>query len=122
MNRILKYKIAILSILLPAMILLAGNAVFNWHVHKSSDGNLIVHAHPFHKTGNSQSSSNHNHSAQEYFSIQHFTSFFFVLAALLFVSLSLGKIIEVSKVYHYYVKKRLLATLLPNRAPPVLAY
>lgn len=103
------------------MLMLAGNAVFNWHVHKNDQGQLIVHAHPFHSSGSSQGANGHSHSAQDCFSINQLTSFFFVLAAIFIVALLRGKSVDVSKIYHYHVKKNLLATLLPNRAPPVLA-
>ncbi|MCY1634469.1 hypothetical protein [Marinifilum sp. D737] len=121
MNLFEKYKKAFVCILLPAMLMLAGNSVFNWHVHKNDQGQLIVHAHPFHNSGNTQGASGHSHSAQDCFSINQLTSFLFVLAAVIIIALQLGKSVDISKVYHYHVKKNLLATLLPNRAPPVLA-
>jgi hypothetical protein len=120
MNFFRKAKIWVFALLLPAMMFLAGNAVFNLHVHKNSEGQLIVHAHPF-EASNSSNGCSHTHNAQECFSIQQITSFLFVLAVAFILSISLGKIIEVSKTYHYTVKKNLLGTLLPNRAPPVFA-
>jgi hypothetical protein len=120
MNFFRKAKIWVFALLLPAMMFLAGNAVFNLHVHKNCDGQLIVHAHPF-KTSNSEGGCSHSHSTHECISIQQITSFLFVLASVFILRISLGKIIEVSKVYHNTVKKNLLSTLLPNRAPPVLA-
>ena len=103
------------------MLMLAGNAVFNWHVHKNDQGQLIVHAHPFQSSGTTQGANGHSHSGHDCFSIHQLTSFLFVLSAVVIISLELGKTVDVSKVYHYRVKKNLLATLLPNRAPPVLA-
>jgi hypothetical protein len=131
-NLFQKYKKAIACILLPAILMLAGNAVFNWHVHKSEKGQLLVHAHPFSKnvacsySGNSESNSTnndnkHSHNANECFSIDQITSFLFVLAAVVAVLTHMNRLIEISKVYHYHVKKNLLASLLPNRAPPALA-
>lgn len=121
MNLFHKYKKAFVCLILPAMLLLAGNTVFNWHVHKNDQGQLIVHAHPFQNSANSQGASGHSHSAQECFSIQQITSILFVLATVLIIAINPGKTVDVSKVYHYWVKKNKLAALLPNRAPPVRA-
>ena len=102
-------------------MMLAGNTVFNWHVHKSCDGALIVHAHPFKSADSGTNGCKHSHNSNECFSIKQITNFFFVLAACIIVTRELGKIVEITKIYHYQVKKNLLAALLPNRAPPVLA-
>ncbi|PXX97746.1 hypothetical protein DF185_17400 [Marinifilum breve] len=112
--------------------MLAGNAVFNWHVHKSEQGQLFVHAHPFNKTEacskaceNADSPVNngtkHSHNSSECFSIDKITSFLFVISAIVVVVCNRNRFVETSKVYHYHVKKNLLASLLPNRAPPILA-
>ncbi|NOU61244.1 hypothetical protein [Marinifilum caeruleilacunae] len=132
MNWFQKYKIAVVCILLPAMLMLAGNAVFNWHVHKSEKGQLFVHAHPFNKSvacsyaddcANNpvKNGAKHSHNSSECFSIDKITNFLFVLAAVIVVLCNRNRFVESSKVYHYHVKKNLLASLLPNRAPPVLA-
>jgi len=120
MNGFRRIKIAILSLLLPAMILLAGNAVFNWHVHKQADGALIVHSHPYHKSGSSEGAANHHHSSHECFSIHQLTSFLFVLGVVFFLSLYIGKTIKLIKKYKCIEKRNVLDALLPNRAPPVL--
>ena len=119
MNGFRKFKIAIVSILLPAMILLAGNAVFNWHVHRQVDGTLIVHAHPYQKSGSSNGTANHHHSSHECFSLQQFTSFLFLLGSVLFIAALIGKSYEISNVYHLFIKKGIISSLLDNRAPPV---
>lgn len=121
MNFFRKIKIAVLSLLLPAMILLAGNAVFNWHVHKGADGTVMVHAHPYHKTNSSDGAASHQHSSHECFSIQHLTTFLFFLATILFLAALIGKAFELRNLYHFLVKGGILDALLPNRAPPVLA-
>ncbi len=121
MNKFLKYKIAIVSILLPAMLLLAGNAVFNWHVHKSVDGKMIVHAHPFHKAGSSQGTNSHSHSSQECFSINQLTSFLFVLSVVFFINAIIKEAKQLLQQYTYQIKVSYLDYLIPNRAPPVLA-
>ncbi|WP_421920929.1 hypothetical protein [Marinifilum sp.] len=121
MNLFQKYKTAVICILIPAFLLLAGNAAFNWHVHKNDQGQLIVHAHPF-KSANANSNGNtHSHQSNEYFSIHQITNFFFLLAAIFIVAFESKEIVDVSKDYSYHTKKSLLQSLLPNRAPPVLS-
>lgn len=121
MNAFRKIKIAVFSILIPAMMLLAGNAVFNWHVHKNADGAMIVHAHPYQKTNNSDGAANHHHSAQECFSLQQLTNFLFALGSIIFIAALIGRAYELKNLYHFQVKGGILDSLLPNRAPPVLA-
>lgn len=119
MNLFRKIKLVILSLLFPAMFLLAENAVFNWHIHKQADGRVMVHAHPYQKSGNSNGTANHHHSAQDCFSLQHLLSFFFLVGFLLFLALIQGKAVEVSMLYSFLIQKRILCNLLPNRAPPL---
>ncbi len=121
MNFFRKIKIAIISLLLPAMILLAGNAVFNWHVHKNEDGLVMVHAHPYQKTNNSDGAAGHQHSSHECFSLQQFTTFLFSLTAVFFLAALIGKAFELRNLYHFFVKGGILDALLPNRAPPIFA-
>ncbi len=120
MNRFRKFKIAILSILLPAMILLASNAVFNWHVHKQADGTVMVHAHPYQKSGSSNGTANHHHSSHECFSLHQITGFLFALASVFYLAGLIGKAFKIRNLYHLFVKGGILDSLLPNRAPPVL--
>jgi len=120
MNKFLKYKIAIVSILLPAMLFLAGNAMFNWHVHKSVDGKMMVHAHPFQKSGKAQCPISHSHSSQECFSINQLTSFLFVLSVVFFLNAIIKETSKQLKQYSYTLKVSFLDYLLPNRAPPAL--
>ena len=119
MNIFRNLKIGVLAILLPAILFLAGNAVYNLHVHKCVDGSTIVHAHPFKKASNTDNGNGHSHSAEECFSIQQITSFIFVLAGLFVLAFVKAKAVMISNLYHYEVKKNLLNYLLPNRAPPV---
>lgn len=120
MNSFRKFKIAFISILLPAMLLLAGNAVFNWHVHKCDNGKMIVHAHPYQKSS-SQNGTNHSHSCSDCLSLQQITSFLFVLTTTLVLILHCNDFVDITKTYHYHVKQNLLSCLLPNRAPPALS-
>lgn len=123
MNWFEKYKIAIVSVLMPALLILAGNAVFNWHVHKSSDGSLIVHAHPFNKAdhtseANNDSNETHKHDSKECFSIKQLTNFMFVC-----VNFAFGGVISdvddgILTAYDANFTRNQLIKLLPNRAPP----
>jgi flagellar basal body-associated protein FliL len=113
-----KLKIAIVCILLPAMVLLAANAVFNWHVHKQADGTVLVHAHPYNKSGSTEGTS-HHHSSSVYFSLHQITAFFFSLAAVFYLAAILGKVFIINTIYLFWVKRDIFEFLLPNRAPPL---
>lgn len=115
-----KIKIAIVSILLPAMILLAANAVFNWHVHKQADGTVLVHAHPYQKSGSSEETG-HHHSSSVYFSLHQITAFFFAMASVFYLAVIFGKTITIENVYHFCVKANRLNYLLPSRASPIFS-
>ncbi|RUT77726.1 hypothetical protein [Ancylomarina longa] len=118
MNKFRKFKIVFLSLLLPAFLLLEANAVLNWHVHKFADGSIIVHAHPFQKSGNSPLIPPHHHSAKACFSIQHLTGFLFALEAAFFLALCLVKLVDCISSYEYCYRGNIQEFLLPNRAPP----
>ena len=118
MNGFRKIKIAILSILFPAMILLASNAVFNLHVHRQPNGTLISHAHPYQKSGSTDGKTHHHHSSREYLSFHQITSFLFSLASIFYLATLIGKAFKLNNVYHVIVKEGILASLLPKRAPP----
>ncbi|PCH69017.1 MAG: hypothetical protein COC06_08300 [Bacteroidales bacterium] len=100
------------------MILLASNAVFNLHVHKQSNGALIIHAHPYQKSGNTDGTANHHHSSHECFSLHQITSFLFSLASVFYLAALIGKSFDLNNLYHVIVKGGILNTLLPKRAPP----
>ncbi|MCT4615486.1 MAG: hypothetical protein N4A49_11495 [Marinifilaceae bacterium] len=117
MKLIRKSRMLILSVLMPAMILLAGNAVFNWHVHRLDDGSMIVHSHPYHKDTPNQ---HKHHDSKECVSIKNITSFI-SLAAISYVfmftaKLVMGTVIE-KKAKLVYLLNRLS---LFNRPPPIL--
>ena len=120
MNGFRKFKIAIVSILLPAMMVLAGNAVFNLHVHRDSHGYVMVHAHPYQKSGSTNGTANHHHSSHECFALQQITSFLFSLTTIFFLAALIGKAFRLTNDYRIIVKEGLLISLLPKRAPPVL--
>lgn len=101
------------------MIMLAANAVYNWHVHKQADGTVLVHAHPYHKSGSAEGTRHHHHSGQEYFSLQQITAFFFSLVAGFYLAAIFSKAFIIDNVYRLLVKSSILEFLLPNRAPPI---
>ncbi|WP_096429141.1 hypothetical protein [Labilibaculum antarcticum] len=121
MNGFRKIKIAVLSILFPAMILLASNTVFNWHVHKQADGTVMVHAHPYQKSGSTNGTANHHHSSHECFSLHQITGFLFALASIFYLAGLIGKAFKITNLYHLFVKGGVLDTLLPKRAPPAFS-
>jgi len=100
--------------------MLAANTVFNWHVHRLSNGIVTTHAHPFKYSTKNQGENKHTHSEKEYFSIQQLTSFIFIIATIFIIEQTIKKYIEVSKVYDYRIKKNLLSKHLFNRGPPIV--
>jgi hypothetical protein len=66
-------KIIIIGYLLTAMI--AGmiiNHSFYIHTHKTEEGRIVVHAHPYQKGGEPASEPVHQHSSLELFILEHF--------------------------------------------------
>ena len=115
-----KIKIAVLIALLPAMLALTGNAIFNLHIHKQANGSSFVHAHPF-KTNNTSNGSSHSHSSNDCVSIHHLTSLIFVAITALFLSLVFEKQLKRVQFESLHVKFGYTASLLYNRPPPFLA-
>jgi len=115
-----KIKIAVLIALLPAMLALTGNAIFNLHIHKQANGSSYTHAHPF-NTNNSNNSSSHSHSCNDCVSIHHLTSLIFVAVTALFLSMLFEKHLKRVQFESLQVKFGYTAKLLYNRPPPYLA-
>jgi len=116
-----KIKGILLAVLFPALLLLMGNAAFNWHVHQMADGHKIVHAHPYQKSGNpDQPTNDHHHSNSEYAGIQQLTGFIFVVVQAILMAVLLGAVTQKVVIYRNRVKLSSQILLLPNRAPPVL--
>ncbi len=115
-----KIKIAVLIALLPAMLALIGNAIFNLHIHKQANGSTYVHAHPMTDSG-TQKGSSHSHTGHDCFSIQRFTAFIYVAIAALFLSLIFAKLLRRVQFESLQVKFGYTASLLNNRPPPFLA-
>jgi len=115
-----KIKIAVLIALLPAMLALTGNAIFNLHIHKQANGSSFAHAHPF-KTNNTSKGSSHSHSSNDCVSIHHLTSLIFVAITALFLSLVFEKQLKRVQFESLQVKFGYTASLLNNRPPPFLS-
>ena len=115
-----KIKIAVLIALLPAMLALTGNAIFNLHIHKQANGSSYSHAHPF-NTHNSNNGSPHSHSCNDCVSIHNLTSIIFVAITALFLSLVFEKQLKRVQFESLQVKFGYTASLLNNRPPPFLA-
>ena len=63
-----KRIIGILSIAL--ILMLIGNKAMFWHTHHLSDGSVIQHAHPYSKSQESQSGTQHQHNNFEFLLFQ----------------------------------------------------
>lgn len=84
MNTVRKYKLAFLTILLPAIFLLYFNQVNNGHYHKLPSGEIVYHAHPFQHQSNDKSPfENHRHSKSEYIIFALLSNPFVLLGAFL---------------------------------------
>lgn len=100
------------------MIMLVGNGIFNLHVHKQTNGALVVHAHPYQKSGSTDGTANHKHSSHECISLHQITSFLFAVVSVFYLATLIGKAFKINNLYHFHVKGGILDLLLPNRAPP----
>jgi len=115
-----KIKIAVLIVLLPAMLALTGNAIFNMHIHKLADGTTYVHAHPM-PDGGTQKGTTHSHSNKDFYSIRNITSFVYIAITALFLSVVFAKQLRPVHVKSLHIKRGYTATPLYNRPPPCLA-
>jgi len=115
-----KIKIAVLIALLPAMLALTGNAIFNLHIHKQTNGCSFVHAHPMQDNG-TQKGSSHSHSCNDCISIHNLTSLIFVAITALFLSLIFEKQLKRVQFESAQVKFGYTASPLYNRPPPFVA-
>ena len=115
-----KIKIAVLIVLLPAMLALIGNTIFNLHIHKLKNGSTFVHAHPMHDSG-TQKGTSHSHSCQDCANIHNLTNLLFVAITALLLSLTYAKQLKQVQFESLQVKFTYTANLLNNRAPPFLA-
>ncbi|MCZ4695649.1 hypothetical protein DWB61_13155 [Ancylomarina euxinus] len=115
-----KIKIAVLIALIPTMLALTGNAIFNLHIHKQANGSLYSHAHPF-NTHNSNNGSSHSHSCNDCVSIHNLTSLIFVAITALILSMVFEKQLRRVQFESLQTRFGYKASLLNNRPPPFLA-
>lgn len=110
-----KIKFAVLIAVIPAVLALTGNAIFNLHIHKQTDGKVLVHAHPF-NTNNGGNS--HSHTCHDCTSIQQLTNFFFVFASVFALSSIFSRVYN--RIEPKFVESNFgfTANLLNNRPPP----
>lgn len=98
-------------------IFIVNNALF-MHVHKMDDGRIVVHAHPYDKSDDSQPYKSHQHTTKELLFLDN-VKLFFVFIFLLFILLYLVKksrssflfITSFTQPYKF---------LFTSRAPPIL--
>ena len=74
-NRVFYTHCIFLPLFMIYMFILMNNILF-LHSHTLSDGTVIFHAHPYHKTGGHNSGENHHHSGFEYIVIKHFQTYY----------------------------------------------
>jgi len=115
-----KIKIAVLIALLPAMLALTGNAIFNLHIHKQTNGSSFVHAHPMQDSG-TQKGTSHSHTSNDCVSIQQITGFIFIAITALFLSLVFATQLRQVQFESLQVKFGYTPSLLNNRPPPFQA-
>ncbi|MDE5422237.1 hypothetical protein L3073_08450 [Ancylomarina sp. DW003] len=115
-----KIKTAVLIALIPAMLALTGNAIFNLHIHKQTNGCSFMHAHPTQDNG-AQKGTSHSHTCNDCVSIQQITGFIYIAITALFLGLLFAKQLRQIQVESLQVKFGYTASPLYNRPPPFLA-
>ena len=96
--------------------MIANKAIY-LHVHKASDGTLIVHAHPFNKSSDTAPIKKHNHNLLEYVLLSHFDLIF--IASLLFTLTVKFAPKIVLNVKRKKCPGQIFLTFKPLRAPPL---
>ncbi len=114
-----KIKIAMLIVLLPAMLALTGNAIFNLHIHKQEGGNSFIHAHPM-EDSETQSGATHSHSSSDCISIQQITSLIFIVIVSVFLNLITTKQIKHNQLEFSFAIFKFSPKPL-NNSPPYLS-
>lgn len=112
-NSISKQIARLLIVALGLFIL--NNAVF-LHAHRLSDGQIILHAHPYNKSQDTAPIKTHHHTAAQIFVLAHLQLLFFVLVTLSASILRIGLKRVFSYIYpflhlKFYVRSR-------GRSPP----
>lgn len=98
--------------------LLIFNNTYYFHTHTLSDGSIITHAHPYHKSNTTVPGETHHHSKIEIFFLDSLR-FVFIILFVPYIAIAVKRVFVQFKV----VKKSILHSCLSifqNRAPPVL--
>ncbi|HHW58649.1 MAG: hypothetical protein WBL11_07200 [Bacteroidales bacterium] len=98
------------------MILLIVNNIVFLHVHKLPNGEIIVHAHPYNKSNDTEPIKNHTHSNREYLVLDQLKNIFvitFIFFSFLFFSNKI-LIFKNKIVYHGFDHDK----FYKNKAPP----
>ncbi len=109
-------KLVILLLTGVMGLLIANKATF-MHVHKLSDGTIIVHAHPYDKSHDSKPYKSHQHTKAEFIFFQNLEILFLVV----FLSLTLIALVKKEKVLFELITIPDLSyiNLRKSRAPPI---
>ncbi len=110
-----RYKLTVITILLPAILFLMWNSIVNLHSHHLANGVVISHAHPYNKLPDTQQ---HNHNNKEFFFLQQITSFLFCFFTVLVIIVLATPKIEVIRQLKLLKHGEILCFLYSNRAPP----
>lgn len=103
--------------IIPAMLALTGNAIFNLHIHKQDSGGSYVHAHPF-QTDSSTNKSSHSHNGNDCVSIQQITSFLFIVITAIVLKQVFTKVFNKTEPKLVQANYGFSASPLNNRPPP----
>jgi hypothetical protein len=86
------------------------------HTHLLPDGSIVTHAHPFDRSGESESGESHQHSNLEFVLFQHLEILFFFAM----ISVGLKKISTGIKKFNFIPALHFSTIIFakPGRAPP----
>jgi hypothetical protein len=116
-NRRVKQLIVALFTFLIGFVIV--NDVNNMHVHRLTDGKMVIHAHPFNKTQDSNPVKKHHHSTFDFLQIQNAQLLFFAFIAMVAFILVPFQLINFN-----FCKSFQHSSFINNqkdRAPPVFA-
>lgn len=115
-----KIRLAFIAVILPATVLLFYNNDVNRHYHYTSNGNLVIVAHPFNKLCKNPLQPNHTSSKNELIKLSNLLFSFTTGANPVNPDLS-PNYFEYKKVYHFLQRKYIIFEISrQNRAPPIL--
>ena len=93
------------------------NIVYN-HKHRLKDGSLIVHAHPYNKSGDTNPLKSHRHTAEELVFLANLHIFILAPILVFIILVALIKLIFVNKTK--YFKPQNAFQFCQNRGPPFM--